>query len=178
MKTPNVSREEIKEIWDRTESEAEKFKSLLDRPYKYSLWLTNVSLGLFGFYVAVLLQIRNTEPLQDKASTILTFIILLISIGYGIFARFKYEVLDAYRSTKSFVNNIWAFLKATNDKFKEKDKNWVEGDGLAENDLRFSSSLLERLEKKPLFWGLIGQFAFFLWALIRVLILLVDYLFE
>ena len=61
-----VKREEMKEVWDTTKSAVDQFKITFEKPYKYSIWMTNVNLGLLGFYIAFLLQIKDNKPFQKK----------------------------------------------------------------------------------------------------------------
>ena len=100
-----VKREEMKEVWDTTKSAVDQFKITFEKPYKYSIWMTNVNLGLLGFYIAFLLQIKDNKPFQDKFHILMTLTILIVPIVIGIFYRFKYEVVEIYNSTKTFLKN-------------------------------------------------------------------------
>jgi len=169
-----IKREDIKDVWDKTRNEIDRFKITFEKPYKYSIWLTNSCLGLLGFYIAVLLQIKGNSPLDRKFEILTILIIIIIPIAFGIFFRFKYEVIDTYDSVKRFFHQIKLFLEAADKKFKEKGVVIIDEKGIEEFNI--SWDFIEEWSKKPIFWGILLQFLFFILGLFFVIIFLLRYL--
>ncbi len=115
-----VRREEMKEVWDSTRKAIDQFKITFEKPYRYSLWMTNVNLGLLGFYIAFLLQIKGNDSFPSKFHILIILFIIIVPITIGVFYRFKYEVIEIYNSTKNFFHKLKTFLETADKKFIEK----------------------------------------------------------
>lgn len=91
------------------ESEAQKFLDsiyeLFGRLNSYSTWGTNVSLGLLGFYLAVLLQYQSAGGIPHKIYSFVVLFILgfCLIIGFIIFVTF--EVKDIVKKLLKLVRD-------------------------------------------------------------------------
>jgi ABC-type molybdate transport system permease subunit len=94
MSNNTIHREEMKETWDTTKNELQKALQLLEKPYKYANWITNLSFGLLGFYIAFLMQLKTNGAIESKIEVILTFLIIVTPIVLGFIFRIKHEVMD------------------------------------------------------------------------------------
>jgi hypothetical protein len=141
--------------------------------------MTNVNLGLLGFYIAFLLQIKDNKPFQDKFHILMTLTILIVPIAIGIFYRFKYEVVEIYNSTKIFFKNLKIFLETLDEKFKEKEhSDTIIEENSGYEELNISWKIVEKWSKQPIFLGVILQFMFFIIGLTKVIIDLLKYIFS
>jgi hypothetical protein len=172
-----VRRDEMKEVWDTTRNSIDQFKITFEKPYKYSLWMTNVNLGLLGFYIAFLLQIKNGEPFQNKFHILMILTFIIVPIAIGVFYRFKYEVMEIYNSTKTFFKKLKIFIETVDEKFKEKKEgaSIIEESGGIE-EFNLSWKFIEKWSWKPIITGIFIQFSFFIIGLINVIVDLLKYI--
>jgi len=172
-----VKREEMMEVWDEIKRAVDEFKITFEKPYKYSIWITNVNLGLIGFYIAFLLQIKDNKPFQDKLHILMTLTILIVPVAIGIFYRFKYEVVEIYYSTKNFFKKLKKFLETVDEKFKEKEHSETIIEDKSEYEkLNVKWEIVEKWSKNPIFLGVIIQFVLFIIGLTKVIIDLLKYI--
>jgi TRAP-type C4-dicarboxylate transport system permease large subunit len=79
---------------------------LLKKINSYSTWGTNISLGLLGFYLAVLLQYKSAGVIPFKLFSIivLAIIVVCLIIGFVIYINFEF---------KDWIKRLFELLKKT-----------------------------------------------------------------
>lgn len=177
MTDNSVHRKEMKETWDETINELHKVQNLLERPYKYSNWITNLSFGLLGFYIAFLIQLKNNGAFESKIEVILTLLIIVAPIVMGVIFRIKHEVIDIYNSFRLLFGQIDKFQKEVNKKFEEKQKTKTKTED-ANTSIDFQSDKIEKWYKRPPLKGLYCQLIIFCLGVIWVISDVLSYLFS
>lgn len=167
-----VSKNEMGETWDRMESNLEKMQNLLNKPYRYSIWITNVSFALLGFYIAVLLQIRSNEVIRNEISKLIILFVIIIPILIGLFYRVKFEIIDGYKTFKEWIRRTELFINEVDNKLGSNNPETAQ-----DLDQSISSDILDKMKRKFIITGVMLQFLFFLIALITVIVFLLKYLF-
>ena len=88
------------------------FEEFQARPFKYSIWITNVCLGFWGFYVALLMQMKGSDQPIYIYLSLLFFGQVLVPIIIGIVVRIKQEVVLTYDSIITLMGDFQQMLKA------------------------------------------------------------------
>ena len=112
---------------DEISDDFQKFKlaqkdmfDLVSKIYGYSSWATNVSIGLLGFFIVVLIQLKSQNALFGIYFIYAALFILVTSIILGFILKFRYEHKSTISAVKSVYKNIFDFLDAVMKKFGEK----------------------------------------------------------
>jgi len=116
----SVTKEEIGDLWNVVEKSTKELLNLLDRIYKYSSWITNVSIALLGFYLAILLQFKSKGEIPYLINSIFILLFLCSAIIIGFYLRIRYEIIFWYKNFSDGFKNIGKFLDRTIDIFKQK----------------------------------------------------------
>jgi uncharacterized integral membrane protein len=68
------------------------FFELVNRYYKYGNWITNISMSLLGFYIAVLFHYKSIEYNIVGGLSIPAILLIIASVVIGIILKIKYDV--------------------------------------------------------------------------------------
>lgn len=167
-----VTKEEVGELWNVAEKSAKELSTLLDRIYQYSSWITNASMALLGFYLAILLQFKSKGEIPYLVSSISILFLLCSAIIIGFYVKAKYVITYWYRNYSERFENMGKFLSRTLEIFKQK------GVSVGEKvDLDFTIEKFEEAAKRyPI--GLIWiQFILLSLSVLNIVFYLVRYLF-
>jgi uncharacterized protein involved in cysteine biosynthesis len=74
------------------EKDLEPALDFFERLKKFSTWMTTIAFASLGFYITILFQIKSNSFIPNKGLSILTYILLIISILFGLYYRFKHEM--------------------------------------------------------------------------------------
>lgn len=80
----------------------EKFSSQLSKSIN---WLTNISIGLLGFFVALLLQLKFNDFSISSFLTISSLSFLSISVLMGLYFKIKYDFQKVINQFIDFLND-------------------------------------------------------------------------
>ena len=89
-----------KERWQKLLSLNQKIHNLANKYFSVTKWLTNVSIALLGFYIALLLQLKFKGKEITSIFNVVVLMSLILSILVGLFYNFIYETLDITRQLK------------------------------------------------------------------------------
>ena len=140
-----LKKAEVREIKNRALDAMSSFKEFQSRPFKYSVWITNVCLGFLGFYVALLLQMKGSDQPIYIYLSILFFAQVLIPIVIGIVVRIKREVVLTYDSIISIIENFQQMLTALEKVVDEGEDTAGKASDL--EDSEFKVEMLEQWKK-------------------------------
>ena len=84
-----VTKEEVGQIWDSTREATNTLSDLYNRVYKYSHWITNLSIGILGFFLATLLQIKSSGTIPYKLLAISALFFCSIAIVIGFYFKIR-----------------------------------------------------------------------------------------
>jgi len=169
----SINRDEISNEWSELEESLLLVKEVLNKIFKFSSWVTGASLGLLGFYIALLLQIKlSQQSIPSIEIAILLILPILLSIGIGIYLRTYYEILDSYNKIKDLFRALEKFLNATKSKFEEKGVKIEVEDA----KLDFKIKKLEKPDFGKIVDILYIQLGFFIFSLISVSWYLISFL--
>lgn len=168
---------DMKESIGNIEIALNDFKTVLNRPYKFANWITNLSVGLLGFYIAILLQMRGSGPLTCKIWILIILTINIIPIGFGIIFRLKYEIIDIYKNfEKSLLEMARNINRLDNVFYKYAELTEEERKKIDIKDFYLNWDNMAKWLKKPILKGIFIQFLFFLLSLMITIIFLFNYL--
>lgn len=168
----SVSKEEVGPLWDSAVKSTLELKQLLDRIYKYSNWLTNLSILILGFFLATLLQIKSKVIIPNKILAGSAIFFSCLSIIIGFYFKIRYEVLEWYELIKSNLPTIFKFLKAATEKFKEKG---IKFGDLPNIDIK-NEKIQKFIKRYPLRL-LLFQFLAIILSLLNITLYLIRYIF-
>jgi len=126
-----------KERWQKLLSLNQKIHNLANKYFSVTKWLTNVSIALLGFYIALLLQLKFNDIEIRSIFSVVVLITLILSILVGLFYNFIYETFDITRQLKEIkqVYNLnfnedefepdESLRKVKSDKLKMVSHYWV-----------------------------------------------------
>jgi hypothetical protein len=171
----SVTKEKVGPLWDKLEEQINVHWELLNRIYKYSHWVMNLSLGLLGFFFAILMQIKMKidNPPPFITSAIIIFISLGLSISIGFYIRVRYEIVDIYKTFREGLNIVFKFLKRTGQLLEEKG---AEIDSNLVLEIKFHK--MDRFAKEYPMNLLYLQFMLLLISIIKISIYVMRYLFS
>lgn len=75
-----------------------RFESLFNQFYQIPNWLTNVSLAMLGFHVALLLQLKFNNIDIVTTLAIAPLILLMVSILIGFYLKFQYGMKVVFQN--------------------------------------------------------------------------------
>ncbi len=169
-----VTKDEVGPIWDNTKEQLTILWELFNRIYKYSNWVTNLGIGLLGFFFALLFQIKtNTKySLEIDKLIIWIFIDLGLCISIGFYIRIRFEIVDIYRKFKSGFQTINKFINRTADLLEQK------GEEIGERvDLEIKINKMDDFVKNYPIRLLIFQFLLLVISFVNISIFLFKFLF-
>jgi hypothetical protein len=143
-----------------------RVENLVDRMFFVTKWMTNISLALLGFLVALLLQLKFNGTDIVSTLTILPLSTLTLSISVGFFLKLWYELIE--------ISQEWINLK---EEFLESfEINDEEANRIKEPPEDIERIKGAKLENLPLFW--IGtQATLLIVSIVAVSIYLIKILF-
>ena len=183
MADNKTSQEIQKSDFELVNSELKKAIEEIDelnfRFYSYSYWITNVSLGLLGFYIAFLIQIRSISELVDQSTHKMNLILLCVAISVGFIIRATKEFKDHSYTLRNFILNVIKYIETNID-------NIVVGNKLIDIEAK---EKIELIKTKIGSWGvrksnyfpdifIVIQFVILIFVIIRLVITLYKYLFH
>jgi hypothetical protein len=115
-----VKREEIPDTWEKMEKAVKELEIFISKPFEYSKWITNVSLAMLGFYIAVLIQIRSQNLILNKSIPLFIIVLTFISVIIGLIIRLKYEIILESSRLDNFLGVLAEFLTITKEKMEDK----------------------------------------------------------
>lgn len=169
-----VTKEEVGIIWNDLEEQVTIFQKLLNRVNRYSNWVTNMSIGLLGFFFALLFQIKTIPglTLQLSSTIVIIFICLGLAILIGFYIKIRFEIIDIYKILKSMVKVLNSFLHKTIKLFEMK------GSKVGEQfNLKIENEKLDRLVYNYPVNLLVLQFIFLVISFVYMSIFLINFLF-
>jgi hypothetical protein len=171
----SVTKEEVGPIWDKLDEQINVHWELLNRIYKYSHWVINLSLGLLGFFFAFLLQIKmkidNSPPFINSAIIILVSLGLSITIGFYI--RIRYEIVDIYKTISEGLKILFKFLKRSAQLLEQKGAKLD-----IDLDIEIKLDKMDKFAKEYPMNLLYFQFLLLLFSIINISIYVMRYLFS
>jgi hypothetical protein len=169
-----VTKKEVGPIWDNAEEQVTILWELLNRIYKYSNWVTNLSIGLLCFFFALLFQIKTStdHTLQINSTIVCIFVYLGLSIIIGFYIRIRFEIVDAYRKFKTGFSILNQFLYKSADLLEEKGEKIH-----ARFDLKIKLNKMDEFVKNYPIRLLFIQFLSLVFSLLNISIFLFKYLF-
>lgn len=115
----------------------DRLHKLANKYFSVTKWLTNVSMALLGFYIALLLQLKFNGNDITSFFSVIVLIALILSILVGLCFNFIYETFDITRQLKE-IEQVYAldfkedefepdesFRSVNNNKFKMLSHYWV-----------------------------------------------------
>jgi len=104
---------------------------------KHNNWLTNANIGLLGYFVALLVQLKiaaDSSKLPLKWYAFIIILQLCLNIGFGLAHKFLYEKNLSDSISTKLLKSVKVLIKQSKDKpQKEKDKILDELDGMIKN---------------------------------------------
>lgn len=99
----------MSEELEKTELNREfTFFELVNRYYKYGNWITNISMSLLGFYIAILLHYKSINQAIIIYLAVPIVVLLIVSVGIGIYLKMKYDVKYKhdvlYKNAQKFID--------------------------------------------------------------------------
>jgi TRAP-type C4-dicarboxylate transport system permease large subunit len=146
---------------------------LLKKINNYSTWGTNISLGLLGFYLAVLLQYKSAGAIPFKIYSIivLAIIVVCLIIGFVIYINFEF---------KDWIKRLFELLKKAIVIFSAVAKHNVEAGELAiklEEIVNEVNTEAQKFIYKPVAKLILVQFGFVVLSIGLITFDLIRYLF-
>ena len=116
----SVSMDEIPEEYEKYKKAEKEMYDLASKIYSYSSWATNISVGVLGFFIAVLLQLKSENAIFNITNIIIALFFITASISIGFYLKIRYEIATTYKSLKNIIKTVLRFLKILTDKLIEK----------------------------------------------------------
>ncbi len=115
-----------------TEEEKEQLSKTIDDIYNAGIefakrnrsfirWMTTSSFAILGFYITILFQIKSKMNIPLPKIAAVSFILLLICILTGIYARFRFEFKDWFGKMTEMLHSTFDLIQyAINKNSQEK----------------------------------------------------------
>lgn len=155
--------------WQKNEIYRELFgraQALADRIFNVTGWVTNVSLALIGFHIALLLQLKFNGSEVISYLTIIPLITLALSIIVGLVLKIWYQAVEISQE----------FVLMKEDAIENLDLSDEEINEIKQSDEDIDKIMGLKLDQLPVFW--IGaQIVLFIISIVMVSIYLIRVLF-
>jgi hypothetical protein len=115
-----VNTRELDEAWEKGDRAEEIFYELKEKILEFPKWLTNTSLALLGFYLALLIQLKLSDYEVESFTTLIPLISLTFAVSIGFFIKFRYQFRKTVLKTFEMSNEFVGLLRILDNKFVGK----------------------------------------------------------
>lgn len=169
---------EIKKQSESLETFIENVKNLMIRVLSYSDWATNVSIGLLGFIIAIVIQFRMANISFDYLNLTIVIICLSISIIVGLFVKIKYELFYTFDIVKKQLNILSEVVIALKEKLSQNEVNEIIDYPNLEKDKEFFQKENNKISSKILLVQISTQFFMIIISLMSIVKIVLEYIYR